>query len=370
MTNKLFFLWNIITDNPQPDVVSINLTPYCNQRCRYCEIGNQKVRPTKPLLTKEDVVWVIDQMAENRISLLSMGGGEPLLVPWLWDIIRYANEKGIRTEVVTNGMKIPDLTREQLDTLMLTSNISISIDTADPKVQDWLRGVDRAFDKQVLGMKLLHENGISFTVATVLTDFNYYSLPDLMALVGTFGARFVKFQPVWQGSNFPEVNGVDKSSLQVSREHIPKLVASLQEVIRLEKQLSVKTNAADLLDWISPHLESDGKEPLFKQFVTRYRCHSLHFLITINYYGDILPCNYLKPIVNIKERTPLVKTWNLACSGARQTFKKGWYFPECIGCTNSIEMGLICSGIRYPISNYNVLPKLFRMATGKLKNAR
>jgi MoaA/NifB/PqqE/SkfB family radical SAM enzyme len=367
LTKNLSFLWSILSDNPNPDVVSINLTPFCNQHCQYCEIGKGKVNITKSLLTKEDVIWIIDQMAEQGISLISIGGGEPLLVPWLWDILSYAKLKGVRTEIISNGMRILDLTPVQIEGLKKTYNISISIDTIKPETQDWLRGVSGAYWKQMMGIHILHDNKIPFTIATVLTDFNYYSIPELVKLVDKFGARFVKFQPIWQGSNFPEVNGIDKSSLQIPKKHIPALLASLKNITLLEEGIQVKTNAGDILDWISLHLESDGHIPLFKLFVNKYRCHTLHSIITINYYGDILPCNYLKPTFNIKERMPLIEAWNLVCLDIRNTFKKGRCFPECNGCTCSIEMGLICSGIRYPISNCKALPKLFKMITGKLK---
>ena len=364
--SNLGFLFGVMNDAACPDVVSINLTPYCNQHCKYCEIGNGKVEPDKPLLNLDDLKWIIDQMAENKIGLISIGGGEPLTVPWLWDVINYADIKGIKTEIITNGMSVPRLSQEQLNTLKLTSNVSISIDTIAPETEDYLRGVSGAYWKQMNGLSLLKTNNISFTIATVLTKYNYDSISSLVRSMDNKGARFVKFQPLWEGSNFPEVDGINKSSLIIRQNHIPELIAELHDIVDYEKDHVVKTNASDLLEWISIYL-TDHSIPVFKSFVNKYWCHTIHSIITINYYGDVLPCNYRKTTTNISERKPLVDLWNEVCSDAWKTFKNGGCFPECCGCTSSIEMGLICSGIRWPITNYRILPKVYGMIKSKLR---
>lgn len=178
ITKNISFLTRILIDKPKPEVVSINLTPACNQRCKYCEIGAGKVKVVKPLLTEGDVKWIIDQMADQGIPLLSMGGGEPLLVPWLWEILEYADMKGIKTELVTNGMRVPDLTPEQVGLLRKTSNISVSIDSINAGHEDYIRGVDGALKKQMEAIKLLRFGGIPFSIATVLSNINYQDLEE------------------------------------------------------------------------------------------------------------------------------------------------------------------------------------------------
>ena len=370
MSKNISFLWSVLTDTPKPDVVSINLTPYCNQRCKYCEIGNGKVKPTKPLLTFDDLKWIIDQMQETGIPLISIGGGEPLTVPWLWDVIRYAHEKGINTEIITNGMLIPTLDGDKRSCLKLTSNVSVSIDAYDPEIQDYLRGVPGAFWKQRCGVEILQKNKIPYSIATVLSGYNHSKISELVRIMDTHGARFVKFQPVWQGSNFPEVDGIDKKPLGVQAGHIPVLLSELQSITEFEKVSDVKTNAGELLDWIESYLSEVRSEPVYKNYVNKYRCHTIHSIITINYYGEILPCNYQKPEGNINSRENITSLWNTACNETRKTFKKDWYMPECFGCTCSLEMGIICSGIRYPIKNRSVLPKIAGMVRNKLEKRK
>jgi MoaA/NifB/PqqE/SkfB family radical SAM enzyme len=104
--------------------------------------------------------------------------------------------------------------------------------------------------------------------------------------------------------------------------------------------------------------------------VEKYHCHTIHSIITINYYGDILPCNYLQAQHNINERKPLVELWNQTCAESRKLFRGGWYHKECCGCTSSIEMGVLCSGIRYPFHNIRAIPKIAGIAISKMRKQR
>lgn len=373
MTNNLSFMMRLVTGNPKPEVVSVNLTQACNQRCRYCEIGNNKVRPDKPLLTITDLKWIIDQMVRSKIPLLSIGGGEPLLVHWLWDVLTYAKKRGIKTELVTNGMMINDLSKQRLDDLRSTYNISVSIDTMNPHGEDFLRGVKGALLRQFESIRKLHQEKIPFSIATVISEVNYLDLEELVTTMDVYGARFIKFQPVWTGTNFPGTPAVNKSSLVIQKENIPVLVSILKEVVEFEETHKIKTNAGELLKWISLYLEKTTSVPFYQSFVNKYWCHSLHAIITINYFGEILPCNYLPATVDIHHRNEpitLMELWNVACSEARMVLNEGSHFPECALCTNSLDISVICSGIKHPISNFNVLPKLGKMVIQKIRKQR
>ena len=99
----------------KPAMVTVNLTNRCNQHCIYCEIGTNPPSHGKDALTVEDLKWIIDEMAANKIRRISLCGGEPFLFDGLIDIIAYAGKKNIRCSVTTNGM-----TAHRLDESALT----------------------------------------------------------------------------------------------------------------------------------------------------------------------------------------------------------------------------------------------------------
>jgi MoaA/NifB/PqqE/SkfB family radical SAM enzyme len=377
ITKNLSFMTRLLTDNPKPEVVSVNLTQACNQRCKYCEIGNGKVKQEKPLLKKTDLIWIIEEMEKNDIPLLSIGGGEPLLVPWLWEVLDFANNHGIKTEVITNGMRIPELTEQQINSLRSTYNVSVSIDSMNPEHEDYIRGVNGALTKQFESVRRLHQEKIPFSIATVLSNVNFMDIEELVTTMNTYGARFIKFQPVWGGTNFPGTEGIIKHSLIIKKENIPDIIYVLKNVREYESTHTIKTNAGELLNWLASYLGKTDTRPFYRNFVNRYWCHSLHSIITINYYGEILPCNYLPARVNINGVEPfsgiprsLVDMWNAACYDARELLNKGDHAPECVLCTHSLEMGVICSGIRHPLSNINVLPRLGKMTFQKIRKQK
>src|SRR3989304_2487052 len=70
---------------------------------------------------------VIDDLGAFAVPVVLFSGGEPLLRPGLFDLIGYAQEKGIRAVLSTNGTLItPALARDM--TRLGLSYVGISID--------------------------------------------------------------------------------------------------------------------------------------------------------------------------------------------------------------------------------------------------
>lgn len=97
------------------DVINIHITNKCNYRCTHC-FG--KFSKTKKELDFEEACKVIDNIAQyfskqgithGRINL---AGGEPLLCPFLDDLIKYIYDCGIKVSIITNGSL---LTKERIN---------------------------------------------------------------------------------------------------------------------------------------------------------------------------------------------------------------------------------------------------------------
>ncbi|MGH7544561.1 MAG: radical SAM protein, partial [Gemmatimonadota bacterium] len=93
----------------QTHVVSWNLTRLCNLKCVHCyiEAGPLKKGELKGELSTEECLRVVDGIAEvNPNALLILTGGEPLLRKDVFQIARYASDRGFWVVVGTNGVKI------------------------------------------------------------------------------------------------------------------------------------------------------------------------------------------------------------------------------------------------------------------------
>ncbi|MBI4979446.1 MAG: radical SAM protein [Spirochaetes bacterium] len=110
--------------------------------------GYQRGRTPGKDLQLHDWCRIADQLAYRGITV-TLWGGEPLLSPLFYDVARYLKEKGIRTNLVTNGVLIGERACELQD---LFDDIFISVDGPAP-VHDEIRGVAGTFDRIANGIR-------------------------------------------------------------------------------------------------------------------------------------------------------------------------------------------------------------------------
>jgi radical SAM protein with 4Fe4S-binding SPASM domain len=91
--NKVKFLW-------------LELTSQCNLECIHCYEESSPRQPLLGSMTVEDWKRTLDQAADIGTTHVQFVGGEPTLHPHLEELIVYADELGLNSEVYTNGLKI------------------------------------------------------------------------------------------------------------------------------------------------------------------------------------------------------------------------------------------------------------------------
>lgn len=113
-----------------PPSVNYHLWQPCNMRCTYCFATFHDVVADvlpKGHLPREEALRVVEILAE-RFAKVTFAGGEPMLCPWLPELIRAAKQRGATTMLVTNGTK---LTRPWIAELAGELDwITLSIDSA------------------------------------------------------------------------------------------------------------------------------------------------------------------------------------------------------------------------------------------------
>ncbi len=158
------------------NVFNYHLTDSCNYNCTYC-FGRF---PDKKEPTLEEAYLVVDNIyryffkngvADGRINL---AGGEPLLYPYLDDLIDYINAYGIKVSIITNGSL---LTEERIahwkDKVYC---IGLSFDSALP---DTNLTIGRCCKNKPITVKqavrltqAIHRNGIKLKINTVVSKLN------------------------------------------------------------------------------------------------------------------------------------------------------------------------------------------------------
>jgi radical SAM protein with 4Fe4S-binding SPASM domain len=143
---------------PKPGVktVQLQLTNTCNIACSYCctNSGNQR----KEELSYADLLHVVEQIPDTigRKTVVSLMGGEPLMVPWALDLAEAVLKMGLPLSFFTNGILLED-DRIAKRTAQLTQQgmkLRVSLGGATPESCDLISGSYR-FEPVLKGLKNL-----------------------------------------------------------------------------------------------------------------------------------------------------------------------------------------------------------------------
>lgn len=136
-----------------PRYVDWQLTYACQLRCTHCytESGRRSARK----LRRAQLLQIADTLVEMKVELALLVGGEPLLVPELFEIIERLKQGGVTVSCFTNGI---DLDRDESYKLAeLGARVHVSLDGATAAVNDAIRGRAGAFDATLKSLHILDE---------------------------------------------------------------------------------------------------------------------------------------------------------------------------------------------------------------------
>ena len=169
--------------------ISWNLTKRCNLNCDHCYLdANFRGGFRTDELSTDECRRVIDQIAEvNPNAFLILTGGEPLLRPDIYDLIRHAAEKKFMVVLGTNGTLINKINAEKIKAAG-AHGVGISIDSMDAAKHNTFRGVPLAWERSMEAFDVLNEVGVDFLVQMSVSDMNYREIPDVVAFAEKAGA--------------------------------------------------------------------------------------------------------------------------------------------------------------------------------------
>ncbi len=154
-----------------PGQLVVQYTDACNALCPQC--GMRRTENFKrSKLSKEEVCKIIDSAAEQKVQALSFTGGEPFLYKdELISLIQYASDKRIPLiRTGTNGFMFTNWRSQDYvyeihnlaEKLARTNlrNLWISIDSADAKTHEEMRGLHGVIRGIETALPIFHEYGI------------------------------------------------------------------------------------------------------------------------------------------------------------------------------------------------------------------
>jgi SynChlorMet cassette radical SAM/SPASM protein ScmF len=197
-----------MTDKPEDRTYPLNqiyfyLTEGCNLRCRHCWIAPkyQSEGNSYPTLDLDLFKSIIEQAKPLGLTRVKLTGGEPLLHPEIKEILEYILTEDLSLAVETNGvLGTPELA--QKIAACKDPCVSVSLDGADAKTHELIRGVDGCFDSALRGIRNLVEVGLSPQVIMTIMRHNKEQIEPMVRVAENLGAGSVKFnilQPTARG---------------------------------------------------------------------------------------------------------------------------------------------------------------------------
>jgi radical SAM protein with 4Fe4S-binding SPASM domain len=161
-------------------IVVYNCVRACNLRCVHC-YAHATGEESGDLLTTPEAIAMIDSAADFGCPVMLFSGGEPLLRPDLFALMRHAAARGMRTTLSTNGTLITPAIAEELRSCRL-GYVGISLDGME-QTHDRFRRAAGSFQQALAGLEYCHQAGLRTGLRVTLTRHNFREVPHLFDLV-------------------------------------------------------------------------------------------------------------------------------------------------------------------------------------------
>jgi Fe-coproporphyrin III synthase len=161
-------------------VVVWNVGRRCNLRCVHC-YSHSRDETYSGELSTDEAERFIDGLGEFKAPVLLFSGGEPLIRPDLYQLIRRAKSAGMRAVISTNGTLITEKVAAELKDIGL-SYVGISLDGLRD-VNDRFRGVTGAYDLALAGIRNCIKAGVKVGLRFTINKRNVGEVPGIFGLL-------------------------------------------------------------------------------------------------------------------------------------------------------------------------------------------
>ena len=185
-----------------------HLTNECDQRCQHCYIWQKYEKEglqSTPTLKQcqsiiEDFILFCKEM--NVSPHFSITGGDPLLYPLIWDVLRILKKKEIKFTILGNAFHLTEQTAKKIKDLGCVS-YQMSLDGLE-KTHDLLRKPG-SFNSTLEALPVLQKAGIKSMIMATVSLLNYLEIPALTEIcvehkVGNFA--FSRYCPTHNDTQY------------------------------------------------------------------------------------------------------------------------------------------------------------------------
>lgn len=273
--------YKTLTGRTNHNLMSLAITEKCNANCNHCSFHTDDLKDKNNPLRKEEYIKIIKDAQENGVIVINLVGGEPLLNPDIFEIIKTVDKKLSTVILFTNGYHLKNSAKE-LKRVGL-DGVYISIDSAIAKKHNQFRNIDNLFDKAMEGIVNAKKVGLTVGISCCMTPeaFKDGELEKIIELAKEKGIHEVL------------VFGATPSGKYAQREDLMDSSNFNNELIELSKKYN------DLDDY--PGI-------LIYGYTSSYRsigCSGGVNYFYISPFGEVCPCDFNHSVFGNIRKEPL-----------------------------------------------------------------
>lgn len=287
----------------------------CNLKCIYCY--SDAGRKMENELTLDEIRNVIDQAVALGVRAITIiGGGEPMIVPYILDMIDYLSRQPVKINLFTNATLMTPFKAGFLRDRKVA--VVTKFNSMNPEVQDTLAGVPGSYARIQAGIRMLLDAGygsspdLPLGLETIICRQNINELEAMWRY-----ARDHRFRPYFEVITFQ--GRAKREALNVETDELQRLFNRLLEIDEKEYGYT----------WVP-------RPPIAALTCSR---HYYNLLVTSN--GFVHPCTGVDINVgNIRHETlaeiirtsPVIAALRDIGSQIKGRCRTCRHNPECYGC--------------------------------------
>ena len=211
---------------------TVTLTRNCNLRCSFCYAKETNYDDTKNIDISK-VKKLIDFCADAKVTYMVFTGGEPLLYPYLLEVLKYIKSKKHKMipTIATNGIKLQD---QSFCEELIANGIEyfdISLKGKNEKEWGFITGQNFLIQQQK-AIQNLSKLNVNFTCSMVLCQSNIETFIETLVMAKNNGAKSFSFTFVID-NHYDNEKGISYLRKNNPFELIDKFISRINELNKI-----------------------------------------------------------------------------------------------------------------------------------------
>jgi radical SAM protein with 4Fe4S-binding SPASM domain len=284
-----------------PWYTSIELGLQCNLTCTHCyNFDRQKPMPEemKKTLPYERLLTLIDELKEAGTLMVSFTGGEALMHPHLFDLIKRARENNLLVKIKSNGTLVTKELALKFKNYEVY-DFDISVYGGTTFEHDWLTNKAGSYEKTIQGIKNLREANIPVMMNFILHQKNYLSIDKMIETATSLDCHY-------------------SMSTEMTKRYDQSSPQDIVGLTREQFQYLLKSEHRDSF------MASNENEDL--------QCECARTVCAVNSKGDVFPCIGAPVYSGNIQNESFLNIWKTSSELEKIRNLKKDDFKDCIKC--------------------------------------